>query len=265
MINNEMMINNVEPTPTMTPTMTTIIEKGKKRMNKSNMNRLIKDIAEIYNNPLNSQGVYYIHDDEDMTKGYAMIIGSKNTPYENGAYFFEFNFPHTYPFKPPVLIYMTNDGITRFNPNLYRNGKVCLSIINTWHGEGWTSCQTIRSVLLSLVLVFNEKPLLNEPGVTTSHKDFGLYQSSIEYKNYEIAILRNLRIENIPSGFSAFYNIYKNYVIENEKNIIEKLDKLTIENEDSYSLYVPLYKMKVIIDYNKVNKEIKNTLAIIKG
>ena len=26
----------------------------------------------------------------------------------------------------------------RFNPNLYSDGKVCLSLLGTWHGEGWT-------------------------------------------------------------------------------------------------------------------------------
>ena len=79
---------------------------------------------------------------------------------------FEFNFPTNYPMSPPKLNYLTNDGSTRFHPNLYRNGKVCLSVLNTWRGEGWTSCQTIRSVLLILVTLFHNKPLLNEPGIT---------------------------------------------------------------------------------------------------
>ena len=33
------------------------------------------------------------------------------------------------------LTYLTNDGNTRFHPNLYRNGKVCLSVLNTWRGK----------------------------------------------------------------------------------------------------------------------------------
>ena len=27
--------------------------------------------------------------------------------------------------------------MVRFNPNLYSDGKVCLSLLGTWHGEGW--------------------------------------------------------------------------------------------------------------------------------
>ena len=46
-------------------------------------------------------------------------------------------YPTEYPFKPPKVTYKTNDGFTRFNPNLYKNGKVCISLLNTWQGEQW--------------------------------------------------------------------------------------------------------------------------------
>ena len=62
--------------------------------------------------------------------------------------------------------------LTRFNPNFYRNGKVCLSILNTWEGEKWSSCQSIRSILITLQMTMNETPLLNEPGIhEISHKN----------------------------------------------------------------------------------------------
>jgi ubiquitin-protein ligase len=239
-------------------------DKQKNKMSKNNMNRLVKDVADIYKNPLNSQGIYYLHDDENMLKGYAMIIGPSDTPYEHGAYFFEFKFPTSYPFEPPSLTYITNDGITRFNPNLYRNGKVCLSIINTWHGESWTSCQTIRSVLLSLVLVFNEMPLLNEPGVLKSNPNIDVYNNCIQYKNYEIAILRHMLFETIPNGFNSFYNIYKGYLIENKDKIIDKLDKLTLKYPSIYSFYLDFYKMKTVIDYTTINEKIKINYSLLQ-
>ena len=64
-----------------------------------------------------------------MLKGYAIIFGPSDTLYRYGAYCFEFKFPTNYPFSPPKLKYMTNDGYTRFHPNLYRNGKVCISVL----------------------------------------------------------------------------------------------------------------------------------------
>ena len=137
-------------------------------ISKNTQKRLLKDVVDIMKNNLSSQGIYYLHDEENILKGYAMIFGPPDTPYENGVYFFDLNFPHNYPYSPPKLKYLTNNGKTRFNPNLYKSGKVCLSLLNTWKGEQWTSCQTIRSVLLTLVTVLNENPLINEPGIKPS-------------------------------------------------------------------------------------------------
>ena len=80
-------------------------------------------------------------------------------------------------------------GLQDFIQILYRNGKVCLSVLNTWRGEGWTSCQTIRSVLLILVTLFHNKPLLNEPGITEKHRSFIPYNKIITYRNVEHSML----------------------------------------------------------------------------
>ena len=118
-------------------------------ISKETIHRLDKDIKDIRKNPLSDNGVYYFHDEVDMLKGYAMIIGPVDTPYYGGFYFFEFDFPSNYPYSPPKLTYLTNNGTVRFNPNLYVGGKVCISILNTWHGDQWSSCQTITSILLT--------------------------------------------------------------------------------------------------------------------
>ena len=152
---------------------------------KETITRLIKDVKEIIKNPLDSHGIYYKHDDEDLLKGKALIIGPQGTPYENGFYLFEIIYPSNYPYSPPKLIYKTNDGVTRFNPNLYKCGKVCLSVLNTWRGEQWSSCQTISSVLLVLCTVLNDTPLLNEPGITKTHMDYSNYNAILKFKNIE--------------------------------------------------------------------------------
>ena len=59
-----------------------------------------------------------------------LITGPFDTPYEGGFFHFYLRFPPTYPHDPPRVKFMTTgDGRVRFNPNLYRNGKVCLSIL----------------------------------------------------------------------------------------------------------------------------------------
>ena len=150
-------------------------------LKKDTIQRLVNDVSEIIKHPLEEHGIYYIHNEENILEGHALIIGPENTPYAYGYYLFRFIFPTTYPYDPPRLVYLTNDGITRFNPNLYRNGKVCLSLLNSWRGEQWTSCQTIRTVLLNLVTLFHNKPLLNEPGIKEDYKYFKKYNQIIKF------------------------------------------------------------------------------------
>lgn len=65
-----------------------------------------------------------------LTQLHILITGPFDTPYEGGFFHFILRFPPTYPYSPPRIKFMTTGrGTVRFNPNLYRNGKVCLSIL----------------------------------------------------------------------------------------------------------------------------------------
>jgi ubiquitin-conjugating enzyme E2 Z len=220
-------------------------------MKKTNQKRLLKDVIEIIKNPLEDNGIYYKHDENNMLCGYALIMGPENTLYNYGNYLFKFEFPKDYPYLPPKLSYLTNNGYTRFHPNLYISGKVCLSILNTWRGEQWTSCQTIRSVLLTLVTLFHNKPLLNEPGLTEKYKDFNKYNIIIQYENYNTAILSVLKKKISIQIFKLFKEeIEKNY--EKNKSIIENqiLNKLTVEKK---TINIGIYnRMCSIIDYKSL-------------
>ncbi|KAI3884981.1 hypothetical protein MKW98_002373 [Papaver atlanticum] len=84
-----------------------------------------------------------------------------------GLFFFDIQFPPDYPNVPPSVSYHSFGH--RLNPNLYANGAVCPSLINTWAGlrknEKWIPSQsTIFQVLLSIQgVVLNAKPYFNEP------------------------------------------------------------------------------------------------------
>ena len=166
---------------------------------KDTLRRIISDIKDLRLNPLTAHGIFYEHDETDMLKGRALIIGPADTPYADGFYLFRFNFPVNYPHAPPTVEFCTGDGYTRFNPNLYRTGKVCLSILNTWKGEPWSGCQTISSVLLAICTVLNAEPLLNEPGITKAHRDYDAYNAIITYKNIEVALFKMLASVAEPS------------------------------------------------------------------
>ena len=225
--------------------------------------RLLKDVADVLKNPLVSDGIYYCHDEENAYKGYALIIGPDNCIYRYGYYFFNFHFPHDYPYSPPKVEYLTNDGNTRFNPNLYRNGKVCISILNTWKGEQWTSCQTIRSVLLSLISLFHNKPLLNEPGITEKNKYFKRYNKIIEYKNFKIAILKVLKQELLPfQHFSFWIFIQKNF-LKNKDAIFKHLNRLENKYPETKTVSCSIYSMECNIDYKKLIEEFNIISAIL--
>jgi len=223
---------------------------------KETIRRLVKDVREIIKNPLEEHGIYYFHNETDMLKGQAMVIGPKGTPYENGYYFFELDFPADYPHSPPKVTYFTNDGMTRFNPNLYKSGKVCISVLNTWRGEQWTACQTISSILLVLCTTLNNEPLLNEPGVRKNHRDYDSYHQIITYKNFRIAIVEMLKGTMVRRQFPLFSDIIKKNFIDNYNDIMKNLDTGQIEN---ITLQTSLYNMTVSINYEKVKEEL-NTL-----
>lgn len=223
-------------------------------ISKDTMNRLIKDVKEITQHPLSDNSIYYSHDEENMLKGYAMIIGPSDTPYFGGYYFFELNFPVNYPYSPPHIIYCTNAEKIRFNPNLYVNGKVCLSLLNTWKGEQWTSCQTISSILLTICTILIKNPLLNEPGINDHHHDFEKYNKIIQYKNIDIAILQILqkKIGVFLDQFKVFDSEIKDNFKKNAIKIRDYLEEKKSTESESILLTTGLYNMNVKIDWNEL-------------
>jgi ubiquitin-protein ligase len=219
-----------------------------KYVEKDTLRRIISDIKEIKKCPLISHGIYYEHDETDMMKGYALIIGPSDTPYADGFYLFKLQFPTNYPHAPPIVEYCTNDGITRFNPNLYRNGKVCLSILNTWRGERWSGCQTLSSVLLAICTILNAEPLLNEPGILKSHPDFDKYHAILRYKNIEIGIFAMLeKVEQPADVFAIFAPIMRAHFQQQKEKIRERV--LAGETKE-YA--IKIYTLTVLTDYKQL-------------
>lgn len=80
----------------------------------------------------------------------------------------------------------------RFNPNLYNCGKVCLSILNTWHGrpeEKWNGkTSSFLQVLVSIQsLILVAEPYFNEPGYERSR---GTPCGTIASRDYDANIRR---------------------------------------------------------------------------
>ena len=100
-----------------------------------------------------------------------MLTGPRDTPYAGGCYVFDIYCPPTYPkMAPKVNLQTTGNGGVRFNPNLYNCGKVCLSLLGTWAGQGasqgWQKKSTLLQVLVSIqsAILGVKYPYFNEPG-----------------------------------------------------------------------------------------------------
>ena len=231
-----------------------------KVITRDTINRLLKDVKQIIKNPLTEQGIYYIHDDNDIMKGYALIIGPSDTPYFGGNYFFEFIYPTDYPHSPPKVKYCTNGNCIRFNPNLYICGKVCISLLNTWRGEQWTSCQTISTVLLTLCTLLCNDPLLNEPGVVKEHIDMNSYNEIIYFSNINIAICDI--IQKKTGVFMPFFDNFYPFIKENFGKNYEKLlefaqKKLVNDYNEPKIIKTSYYSMCVNVNYKKIIEKLQ--------
>lgn len=96
-----------------------------------------------------------------------MMVGPKRTPYQNALFFFDFQMGSDYPKRPPTCHYISY-CTERLNPNLYEEGKVCVSLLGTWSGrdtEVWSPRSTMLQVLVSIQgLILVDEPYFNEAG-----------------------------------------------------------------------------------------------------
>lgn len=87
----------------------------------------------------------------------ALIKGPTRTPYEDGLFLFDIQLPNIYPAVPPLFRYLSQCS-GRLNPNLYDNGKVCVSLLGTWIGKVRAVLQVhVCTSMLSSWLKFRDK------------------------------------------------------------------------------------------------------------
>lgn len=135
------------------------------------MRRLQRELLSIQREGV-SPTVHVAAHSEDLTILEALVIGPAGTPYDSGMFHFQLQVPPEYPLLPPQVRFMTTDGGNiRFHPQLYADGKVCLSILNTWQGPQWHAGMSLRSVLLSIQSLLNDEPLRCEPGFENKSKE----------------------------------------------------------------------------------------------
>lgn len=229
------------------------------------MARIMRDKRSISMEPLISEGIYVLHDENDITISRVMMIGPEDTPYENGIYLFEMKFPENYPFSPLKAKFQTNNGSSRLHPNFYSNGKVCVSVIGTWTGPGWTSCQSLASVLVTFRSLMIENPLWQEPGFNGEKSKRNTdYNDIITYENLRIGIIQML--ESPPSGFEGFLPIMREHFLQNYDWLVTKytgmLNERSIEEETGNDVG-PKYEGNMLLSPSIYNFSVKCQLTTL--
>ncbi|RYP72300.1 hypothetical protein DL771_004274 [Monosporascus sp. 5C6A] len=138
---------------------------AKKQPPVGRMRRLITEISNLRASL--PEGIFVRHGSSRLDMMKVLIVGPRGTPYEYGFFEFDLFCTMDYPNVPPMMRFTTtNKGRTRFNPNLYEDGKICLSLLGTWSGEQWNREKSrILQLLVSIQsMILCEQPWYNEPG-----------------------------------------------------------------------------------------------------
>ena len=227
-------------------------------MNSSNL-RIVSDILDFNKNK--PDDIYIDFDKKNITTIYSMIVGPTSTPYFGGYFFFRICFPSNYPSTSPNVTFLTTDGDVRFNPNLYANGKVCLSILGTWTGPKWEPVMTLKSVLLSIQSLLCNIPLRNEPGYTNVNE---MDSISLQYTQYVIFNVYNIAIIDILNKKLISLEIYSKF----ENIIINNFKKNYINLKNDILSYSEIYGNLLLLNspYNIKTKylnfiELSNTFV----
>jgi ubiquitin-protein ligase len=195
--------------------------------------RLQSEFSDLYKSlPLLPDSSVFMRVQEgNLSLAQVMITAPIDTPYSRGAFLFDVFFPNEYPNVPPkVNLQTTGNNTFRFNPNLYQNGYVCLSLLNTWNGskeEKWNpKTSTFLQVCVSVQsLIFVPTPYFNEPGYesnmnTPDGKDkSNEYNSNVRNATIRFAMLD--MIEKPPVGFE--YMVLSHFFLQRD-NLIKQVD-----------------------------------------
>ncbi|CAD8150339.1 unnamed protein product [Paramecium octaurelia] len=110
--------------------------------------RVLKELNDAVTKNYGECRMYPTADDIGLWK--ILMLGPKNTPFENGIYQLTCVIPQDYPFKPPKITFSTR----MHHPNISKaSGGICLDILK----DQWSPALTVFSALLSI------RSLLTDP------------------------------------------------------------------------------------------------------
>jgi len=100
--------------------------------------RLQNDLKEICTSPIN--GVLAELADNNLFKWRVWFEGPPDTIFSEGVYEAKLEFPENYPDAPPVMTILSKF----WHPNVYEDGKLCISVLHTTGEDPLNELETIE-------------------------------------------------------------------------------------------------------------------------
>ena len=246
----------------------------------SRMGRIRKEIASLKTSmPLEwNSSIFCAVDETRPDVLQFLIVGPEGTPYQNGCFLFDCYLSNSFPSTPPhIVLQTTGGGTVRFNPNLYKDGKVCLSLLGTWSGPGWDAKNsTVLQVLVSIQsLIMVPDPYFNEPGFESSMKTpqgqlaSEMYNANIRYHTIRLAMTQMM-----VSPPYAFQQIIKTHFTLKRKEITEQLaawkedlaktnSKVASSSSSSHAMFFASGGSGGVPDVNRFRIECENAASAL--
>ncbi len=112
-------------------------------------------------------------DDSQLFTWRIYLEGPKGTMYEGGIFQLGMTFPRDYPMSPPELRFISDF----WHPNVYTDGKVCISILHPpgedemsgeLPEERWLPTQSVSTILLSVITLLSDPNFSSPANVDAS-------------------------------------------------------------------------------------------------
>jgi ubiquitin-conjugating enzyme E2 O len=161
-----------------------------------------------------------------------LMIGPSDTPYEYAPFVIDFHLGSTYPQQAPEAFFHSwTNGNGPVNPNLYEDGKICLSLLGTWHAdernESWSPTKsTLLQVLISIhSLVLVKEPYYNEAGYDIHREAPETKLNSSLYSERAYFRARAFIVHALTNPVEPFHEELKYLYLGNQENSPRLLEK----------------------------------------
>jgi len=202
------------------------------------------------------------------------ITGPSDTPYEGGVFVFDMFLHSGFPTSPPVVTFL-NTGNKRMNPNLYAEGKVCLSILGTWQGhegEVWNEkTSTLLQVVMSIMSqILIDQPYFNEPGHARSYGTKNGEDANKAYNNHVRYFVLCHAVNDLltkPNTYPVFKDMIVNHFRLRKEKLLQTYKKwadeapVTASSTGYFQDSSSGGKLYTKAEYEKIIEQIADKLA----